>query len=130
MIVDTSALVAILLKEPDHPAILQALLDAPSRRVGAPNWLELRVVLDARLTPGANAAASQLLGGFEIEVVPFDATMAELARGAYRRYGRGRHPAKLNFGDCMAYALARATDEPLLFKGNDFSQTDITPALA
>ena len=88
------------------------------------------MVLEGR--PHADGALSlrALREELHIAIVPFDAGLAEIAYAAFQRFGRGRHPAKLNYGDCMAYALARATSEPLVFKGDDFSQTDITPALA
>lgn len=130
MIVDTSALVAILQREPERDLMLAAMAQAERRLIAAPNWLEMCLVIDGRANPAAQAAADTIRTDFELDVIAFDASMAEVAREAYRRYGRGNHPAKLNFGDCMAYALAKSTAEPLLFKGQDFTQTDIAPALA
>lgn len=130
MIVDTSALVAILFEEPEQDAFTTILSVTDDLRMTAPNWLELFLVLDGRTDGSAARKAEALRTKLEIRVVPFDADLALIARDAYRRYGRGNHPARLNFGDCMAYALAKSTDEALLFKGQDFTQTDVTPALA
>ena len=88
------------------------------------------MVADGRAKPEIMLAFEAVMAEFDIEIVPFDAEQAKLARTANLRFGRGRHQARLNYGDCMAYALAKQTDEPLLFIGNDFTHTDITPALA
>lgn len=130
MIVDTSALVSILFDEPGHERFEAALSTSTSVRMAAPNWLELLMVIDARTSGTALPQANAMRQTLDIEIVPFDLQLAEAAHAAHRRFGRGNHPARLNFGDCMAYALARATGEPLLFKGDDFSQTDIPAALA
>ena len=134
MTVDTSALLAILLKEPDWETFFNALNEAPLRVMAAPNWLEACLVFDNRIDRGNQYAHQRLdttVAAMGVEIVPFDGGMAEIARFAHHRYGRGsKHGAKLNFGDCIAYAVAKARREPLLFKGGDFSKTDITPALA
>lgn len=129
MIVDSSALVAIILNEPEEEAMLTAILRAPAARISAANWLEAAVVADRRRRPTAPDRFGVLMDMIELEVVPMTADHAAHARDAYSRFGRGKHPARLNFGDCIAYALAKSTGEPLLFKGQDFPQTDVTPAL-
>ncbi|SMF22207.1 ribonuclease VapC [Tistlia consotensis] len=125
MIVDTSAVLAVLLQEPDAGTIAQALETAARRLVSAVSVLEAAIVLTAR-KGGSGVQQLDLLlsvGGFEI--VPFDAEQAFAAREAFERFGKGRHPAALNFGDCAVYALAATRAMPLLFKGNDFARTDI-----
>ena len=124
MIVDSSALVAILRDEPEAEEFRE-LVAGNATRVSAVTTLETAIVM----TSARHHELDHLLRDAEIGVVPFDAQHAELAREAYARFGK--HPgskAKLNFGDCMTYALAKATGEPLLFKGDDFTDTDITPA--
>ncbi len=130
MVVDSSALLAILLKEEGWERYFEALNTAPRRLMAAPSWLEACLVFDNRDNEYAKRRLDIVVRDIRIEVVPFDASMAELARYTHWHYGKGnKHPANLNFGDCMAYALAKSTGEPLLFKGNDFTHTDITPAL-
>ena len=129
MVVDTSALVAILLGEPDAEQFARALSAAPVRLVSAVTRVELSFVIEGRKGETGRADLELLLrdGGFDIvSVTPQQAT---IAIDAFRRYGRGRHRAGLNIGDCFSYALAVATDHPLLFKGNDFIHTDLRPAL-
>lgn len=129
MIVDTSALIAILRDEPEATAFATALAASPSTRMSAGSYLEAAIVVDASGDPVLSARLDQLVSIAEIEIVPVDADAARTARTAYRDYGRGSgHSARLNFGDCFAYALARITSEPLLFKGDDFAATDITAA--
>ena len=126
MIIDSSALVAIILREPDARVFTQAIRAAPVRRLSAANYVELAAVLDGRRDPVLSGAIDQLLSALRIDVVPFTVHQAQLARDAYQRFGRGSgHPARLNMGDCFAYALARDLGEPLLFKGQDFTLTDI-----
>lgn len=126
MIVDTSAVVAILHGESDAPAFVEALRSIQPRRMSAGTYLELAIVVDGRRDPGLTALVEELLQSLEITIEPVTAAQARLARLAYQQFGRGSgHPAGLNFGDCFAYALARDLDEPLLFKGADFAQTDI-----
>ena len=126
MIVDTSALVAILRQEADGPAIVAAIRATRPRRMSAANYLELGIVIDAARDPGASILLDELLAALEITIEPVTAGQARIARAAYRQYGRGMGgPAALNFGDCFAYALATDLGEPLLFKGGDFAQTDV-----
>jgi ribonuclease VapC len=130
MIIDSSALVAILFAEPEADACAHAIEVASHRRLSAVSLVEAATVIDRRRDPIASRRFDDLIQEAEIEIVPTDAAQAALARQAYRDFGRGSgHPARLNFGDCFAYALARHLREPLLFKGADFAQTDITPAL-
>lgn len=130
MILDASALVAIVRHEPGYERLRNALADtADDVRIASPTLLEASIVIDAKRDPRASRILDTVIAEFEIEVVPFTADHARIAREAYRDYGKGSgHPAQLNFGDCMAYALARSTREPLLYVGNDFSHTDIAAA--
>jgi ribonuclease VapC len=129
MVVDTSALLAVLLEEPDGALFLARLSSTPRLLLSAANWLELGIVIDGRKGPQWLADLDAFLEGLDIAVVPVSLSQARIALDAYRRYGKGNHPASLNFGDCFAYALARDRDLPLLFKGEDFSQTDLRPAM-
>ena len=129
MIIDSSAILAVFLGEADAEAMTDAIAGASARRISAANWLEASMVADRPGDPVTSARFDELIATLEIEVVPVDAWVASLARLANQQFGRGNHPAKLNFGDCMSYALAKARGEPLLFKGDDFAQTDIEPAL-
>jgi ribonuclease VapC len=130
VIVDTSALIAILRDEPEAPACAKAIEDAPRRRISAANLVEAAIVIDASRDPVASRRFEDLLREAQLVVEPVTEAQARIAREAYRDFGRGSgHPARLNLSDCFAYALARATGEPLLFKGDDFSHTDIAPAL-
>jgi ribonuclease VapC len=128
VILDSSALMAMLYEEPEAPAMEVALAQAPACAIGAPTLLEACIVSEARGGPTGAARLDALLERIAPEVVPFTAEHAALAREGWRRYGRGRHPAGLNLGDCFAYALARATNQPLLFKGEDFALTDVKAA--
>jgi len=130
MVIDTSALVAILLNEPERRAFNQQIEADDVRLLSAGTFVETSIVIESRKGLRARAELDLFLVTANIEIVPVSAEHAEIARDAYRTYGKGKHPAGLNFGDCFAYALAKATGEPLLFKGNDFSQTDITPCSA
>jgi ribonuclease VapC len=125
MIVDTSALIAILLEEPEGHLFDVAILNAAECRISSATYLEAAMVLLARKGADGVRALDLLILRSEIEIVAFTESHARMARFAFERYGKGRHPAKLNFGDCMAYALARETGEELLFKGTDFAQTDV-----
>ena len=122
MIVDSSALLAILKGEPDRDRISEAILLSSSVAVSAPTLLETAIVIEGRSDLDA------LLAEIEPQIVAFTAEQASLAREAFRRFGKGKHPARLNFGDCISYALAKESGEPLLFKGDDFSKTDIEAA--
>ena len=129
MIVDSSALVAILRNEDDAARFAKALANAGTAAMSAVNWVEAAVVVDSARDPVASRRFDELINASEIEVVPVTASQAALARQAYRDFGRGSgSPAQLNFGDCFAYALATEAREPLLFKGDDFGHTDITAA--
>ena len=126
MIVDTSALVAILGDEPEAEAFVEAIRSSRHRRLSAGNYIELGIVVDRQRDPIASRRVDELLGGLAIVIEPVTPSQSRLARDAYRDFGRGSgHRAGLNFGDCFAYALARELDEPLLFKGDDFRHTDI-----
>jgi ribonuclease VapC len=129
MILDSSALLAVVLAEPEEAAMAEVLMDASNVRMSAVNWVEAAVVVDQRRNPVATARLEDALRVLCVEVVAVSPTTAIAARLAYQRFGRGNHSAKLNLGDTFAYALAKEAEEPLLFKGNDFSQTDIEPAL-
>ena len=129
MVVDSSALIAILRGEPEEPAFRNAIRTAPNRLLSAPTRVEASMVaLGRRGEPGLEQMQA-LIERLELEVVPLSDDHAKLAIEAFRRFGKGRHPAGLNYGDCFSYALAKATGEPLLFKGDDFSQTDIKRAV-
>jgi len=129
MIVDTSALVAILRDEPEAASYAEAIANAATRRLSAVSYVETAAVIDGSHDPVASRRFDDLLRESEFVIEPVTESQARIAREAYRDYGRGSgHPAKLNFGDCFAYALAREAREPLLFKGKDFAQTDVTSA--
>ena len=130
MIVDSSAVVGILNGEPDAEALSDALVSARNGRMSAATLVELYVVIDGKRDPVRSARLDELLSRSDVEIVDVTAEQAHIARAAYRDFGRGSgHPARLNFGDCFSYALARATGEPLLFKGDDFVHTDLTPGV-
>ena len=130
MIIDTSALIAILRAEQDASQIAQAIERAQSRRISAANYLEAAVVIDGSRDPIASRRFDELVQTAELRIEPVTHDQARIARDAYRDFGKGSgHKAGLNFGDCFAYALAKSTGEALLFKGDDFIHTDITPAL-
>jgi ribonuclease VapC len=128
MIIDTSALVAILDQEPETERIARTLASKPERMLSAAILVEIGIVMQARRGDDGARDLDLLLAKLRVEVVAFTARQAEIARNAFRRYGRGRHDANLNFGDCFAYALAKDQSVPLLFKGDDFSQTDVIVA--
>jgi ribonuclease VapC len=130
MIVDTSAIVAILRDELDAESFAKAIAGAKMRRVSAVNYLEAAAVIDGNRDPVASRRFDDFFreGSFTIEAVT--AEQARIAREAYKDFGKGSgHPARLNFGDCFAYALAKAMSEPLLFKGQDFKHTDLASVL-
>jgi len=129
MVADTSALLAILLNEPESAVFAAAIEAADVRLVSAATVLELSLVLESRFGEAGGRELDLLLHRAEFDVVPVDAEQVELGRGAFRRFGKGRHPAGLNFGDCFSYALAVSLGEPLLFKGEDFRRTDVASAL-
>ena len=126
MIIDTSAIIAILRDEPEAAFCARAIADASNRRVSAVNYVEAAVVIDASGDPIASRRVDEFFKIARISIEAVTETHAQIARDAYRDFGKGHgHPAKLNFGDCFAYALAKSLREPLLFKGNDFTHTDI-----
>ena len=129
MVIDTSALIAILLNEPETEAFAAAISAAPSRLISAVSALETAIVIEAKKGAIGGQLLDELFLAAQVSIVAFDQNQFDLAREAYTRYGKGRHPAALNFGDCCAYALARNSAEPLLFKGRDFSATDIEQVL-
>jgi len=131
VIIDASAVLAILLAEPDAGRFAEAIEAAEDVRISPVNYLEAAVVIDRKRDPIASRRLDDFLRIAGISIAAVDAAQAEAARAAYRDFGPGSgHPARLNLGDCFAYALARCYGEPLLFKGADFAQTDVTPALA
>lgn len=127
MIVDASAIVALVLREPGWDRLADAIDGSETVGIGAPTATEASIVLAAKGVPPTVLPA--LLTEVRIDVLPYTRDHAQLAGTAYRRFGRGRHPAALNFGDCMSYATAALAQEPLLFVGEDFGRTDLTPAL-
>ncbi len=129
MIVDPSAILAILLDESEAVAFAHALRDAETRRLSTAGYVETAIVLEGRADAMARESFEDFLRDFEIELEPVTAEQARLARAAFRSFGKGIHPAGLNYGDCFTYALAKALREPVLFKGNDFRQTDLIPAV-
>ncbi len=130
MIIDTSTIIAILRNEADAPAHARAIADATVRQVSAVNFVESAVVIDASRDPIATRRFDDFMRQADISVMPVTESQARIARDAYRDFGKGSgHPANLNFGDCFAYALAKESGEPLLFKGDDFPHTDIVAVL-
>ena len=129
MIIDTSALAAILFDEPEQAQLVDVVADTSSAGLSAASLLELSIVLDRRSGPALHRQADQLRRDLGVHIEPFTQTQAEIARAAYHEFGRGSgHPAKLNFGDCFAYALAIDLDEPLLWVGDAFGHTDVRSA--
>lgn len=128
MVVDTSAVLAILQLEPEAERFARAIEEADTRRISSVSVLEAGVIAQARKGESGAHELDAFLHQADLAVDPFNAEQAALARDAYRRFGKGRHPAALNLGDCAAYALARLWGEPLLFKGDDFSRTDLEAA--
>lgn len=125
MVLDTSAVLAILLDEPERRAFTTAIEADPVRVISTASFVECSLVLDARLGPEAVRDLDLLVARAQISLVPVDEEQAYAARHAYRRLGKGRHEANLNFGDCFAYTLSQELGEPLLFKGRDFALTDV-----
>jgi ribonuclease VapC len=125
MVIDTSALIVILNYEPEAEQFATAIQDASTRLISAASLLECAIVIEARYGEAGGGKLDELLNKAQVKVEPVTAEQVAVGRLAYRAYGKGRHPAALNFGDCFSYALAKITGEPLLFKGDDFGQTDI-----
>lgn len=128
MILDTSAVVAAIEKEEGAEELLTKMEKAPFVGIGTPTLVEATIVLARRYGPRGQRALSRFLDEREVTKIPFDVQHWSAAANAYFRFGKGRHVAALNYGDCMSYATARVADEPLLFTGNDFARTDIAPA--
>jgi len=129
MIVDSSALVAVIKRESDWPSLLGVMKSSDSLCMSAASYLETAIVIDSRREPVMSAGLDDLIADTEIIIEPVTPEQARVARQAYRDYGRGSgHPANLNFGDCFSYALARAKREPILYKGDDFVHTDLRGA--
>ena len=128
MVVDTSAVIAILLDEPDGDALLQRIVDDPVRLMSAGTLLEAGIVADNNPNRSKGPALDTLLATLGVRIEPVTEEQARLARETYRRYGKGNHHAALNLGDCFDYALSKLSGEPLLFKGADFAATDVVPA--
>ena len=130
IVIDSSALVAVLLAEVEHEAFAHVLASSSASIVAAPNVLETMIVATTKIGNGGRSRVDKLLSDNRIDVAAFGAQLLNHATDAHERFGRrSGHPAKLNFGDCMAYALAKSLDAPLLYKGDDFAQTDIRSAL-
>ncbi len=129
MVIDTSSLVCIILGEPAAELYIGALASQPGNSISAVNWLEAMMVVNSRRGKEGTHELQALLNLARAEIAPVDARMAPLAFAAWLRFGKGRHPAALNFGDCFSYALAKLRDEPLLFKGDDFSKTDLVTGM-
>lgn len=129
MVLDTSAVLAILLDEPESAGIREAIERDSTRLLSTASLVETSIVIESRFGEAGGRELDLLLFRAEIEIVPVDRDQAEIARSAYRTYGKGRHAASLNYGDCFSYALSRQSGEPLCFKGKDFEATDVVPAM-
>lgn len=129
LVVDTSALLTVLLLEDEAAKYAEALGSAETLCMAAPTWLETAMVATARSGEAGYRELTSFIDDLHIEVIPADRALAEAAFAGWMRYGKGRHPAGLNYGDCFSYALAKQRNEPLLFKGGDFALTDITSAV-
>ncbi|TFV55023.1 type II toxin-antitoxin system VapC family toxin [Geodermatophilus sp. DF01-2] len=128
MVLDTSALVAVLFDEPERDEFVHEIAAAPRRLISSGTVLESSIVVESRRGEVAGRELDLFLHRAKVQTVAVDAEQVEVARAAWRRYGKGRHPAALNFGDLFAYALSRVSGEELLFKGDDFPKTDVAPA--
>ena len=125
MVLDTSAILAILFDEAERRSFTEAIEAAEQRLLSAANFVEISMIVESRLGAEGVRALDRLLSTAGVEVATVDLAQAAAAREAFRQFGKGRHAAALNFGDCFAYALAKCRDLPLLYKGNDFSKTDL-----
>lgn len=130
IVIDTSAIIAILTDEPERSLFNKTIENANPALMSMANFVEASLILESSRGYDGLRDFDLFVATAEIELVPVDLSQAYLAREAYRKYGKGRHSAGLNFGDCFAYALAKSTDLPLLYKGNDFTQTDIVAAIS
>ena len=127
MVIDSSALIAILLGEPEAESLAAAIAGDGRRLMSAFSALETAIVIEAKKGEAGGRELDQLMHRASVEIVPMNAEQVEMAREAWRKYGKGHHPAGLNIGDCCSYALSKYSGEPLLFKGDDFAKTDISP---
>lgn len=125
MIIDSSAIVALILQEPGHEALASTITRAPEKGVGGPTLVECGIVLSARLGYDARGLLARFIRAADISIIPFTEAHFDVAIGAWLRFGKGRHPAALNFGDCLSYAVARLAEMPLLCVGDDFPHTDL-----
>lgn len=125
MVIDTSAVIAVLTDEPERRRFVEAIERAEVRFMSTASYVETAIVIESRHGAEGARDLDRLIGRAEVELMALDVRQANLATEAFRRFGKGRHAAGLNYGDCFSYALAMALDEPLLFKGNDFSLTDV-----
>ena len=125
MVIDTSALAAIFFREPERDKFLYAIASSPARLISASTILETGVVIEARQGDAAGREFDLFVVRASLQIVPVDTEQIEVARSAWRKFGKGRHPAGLNFGDCFTYALAKSTGERILAKGTDFRMTDV-----
>ena len=125
MVIDTSAVLSVLQNEPERRKFNEAIETAESRSLSTASFVESSMILESRYGADGVRDLDLFISKAQILLAPVDTEQAQLARDAFRKYGKGRHPAGLNFGDCFSYALAKALDEPLLFKGEDFSKTDV-----
>ncbi|HJS89988.1 MAG TPA: type II toxin-antitoxin system VapC family toxin [Steroidobacteraceae bacterium] len=126
MVLDTSAILAILQDEPERRKFNEAIEAAETRLLSTASYVECSMILESRYGADGIRDLDLLIAKAQVSLVAVDEEQANLARRAFRKYGKGRHPAGLNFGDCFSYALAQSLNEPLLFKGNDFPQSDVT----
>lgn len=129
MTLDSSAVVAMLLREDGYQQLAEAVSRAETVAIGAPTLLETDIVMSGRLEQRGTALVEKFLEEHGAVILPFDGRHRDAAAKAFARYGKGRHPARLNYGDCMTYATARVADQPLLFTGKDFAKTDLVSAL-
>jgi ribonuclease VapC len=129
MVIDSSAIIAILCLEPDADRFAEAIQDHPNRLMSAASLLESAIVIESRFGEAGSDQLDRLIHTAQIQIEAVTVEQVAAARLAFRSYGKGRHPAGLNYGDCFSYAQAKVLDEPLLFKGDDFNQTDISPVL-
>lgn len=129
MVIDTSSLICILLNEPEALVHANALASESNPVISAVNWLETMIVINSRLGESGTHELGKLLALTKTEIIQVDSAVTQRAFDGWQRFGKGRHPAALNFVDCFSYALAQACREPLLFKGNDFSRTDVLCAV-
>lgn len=129
MVLDSSAIISVLLGEPDEQIFIDAMNMAPSLWMAAPTWVEAAMVITGRKGQAGFQEFEKLLATLDVKIVEFDKVLGILAYDAYLMFGKGKHPAALNMGDCFSYALAKHRSDTLLFKGNDFSKTDLVPAV-